>query len=114
MNDKLLKKLIQQDQAGDPAPEVKQRLDNAFMLKSSGYAVRQNSFSGFFSWIFSLKGLGIKTTMAAVIISFLCVNQNVDINDRQAVPFDTTFVEQSLQLDSSLLNVNVSNDSVNL
>ena len=114
MNDKLLKILIQKDEVGTPAHKVKQRLDHSFMLKAANHPVRQNSFSGFLSWIFSLKSIGLKTAMAGVIVSFFLVNPNVDISSGNAVYLDSTCVNQSVKIDSSLLHLNtsVASDSV--
>lgn len=112
MNNKEIKRLIQQDNAGAPAEAVKQRLDHAFMLKSANDPLRQNSFSGFFIWIFSLNSIGLKTAMAAVIISFILFNQNMNINPCNSIVTDSIHVTQSLQIDSSLFNNNAINDSI--
>ena len=112
MKTKEIKQLIQQDNAGAPADAVKQRLDHAFMLKSSSYAVRQNSFSGFFSWLFSFQSFGFKTALAGVIISFMLFNQSLTINPTNSISLDSIQVTQSLQIDSSLFNNKAINDSI--
>ncbi len=114
MNSKEFKKLIIQDQVGNPSPEVKTRLDNAFMLKSANYTIRQNSFSGFFSWIFSLKAIGLKTALASLFVAFFMFNQDVNIAPSNPSTHDTTSVNHIIKIDSSLFqtNTSIASDSV--
>ncbi len=114
MKNKRLKQIIQTDQISGPAPDVKQRLDHAFMARSASYPVRQNSFSGLFTWLFSLQGLGVKTTIAAFCLGFFLMNNNFDISSGTTFPLDSIHVSQSIEIDSSLIipSTHSVNDSV--
>ena len=114
MMSKNLKRLINTDQVGKPDNGVKQRLDQAFMLRSAGYPVKQNSFFGFFTWIFSLKAIGMKTAIASLFVAFFLFNHDVNITPAGQTTLDTTSVNQIIEIDSSLFQpaTNVANDSV--
>ncbi|MGQ8336682.1 hypothetical protein ACUNWD_09035 [Sunxiuqinia sp. A32] len=102
MKDQLLKKLLANDQVGTPDPGIHHRLNQAFLLKSATYHVKQNSFAGFAAWLFSWNGLALKTTLAAVFVAFFLFNPNVDINSGSPIQLDSTRVTQSLQIDSAV------------
>ncbi len=114
MNSKELKQLINDDQVGRPDASIKTRLDQAFTLRSATYPIRQNSFSGFISWIFSLKALGLKTALASLFIAFFLFNKDVTIAPSNPTTLDTTSVNQIIEIDSSLFqsSANIANDSV--
>ena len=114
MMSKNLKQLINSDQIGKPDNGIKQRLDQAFILRSASYPVRQNSFFGFFTWIFSLKAIGLKTAVASLFVAFFLFNDDVNITPSGQTTLDTTSVNQIIEIDSSLFQstTNIANDSV--
>lgn len=57
-----------------PNPSVKTRLDYTLMLKESQSKIRQNSFAGLFTWIFSLKSIPAKAAFVSVILLFSLFN----------------------------------------
>ena len=114
MKEKQLKNLIRHDFVGTPNKNLEARLNYAFMLKSSKIKVRQNSFSDFFSWIFSLKSLGLKTTLATILLAFVMLKPNLNINHDQNSTLDSTQINQNLVLDSTLFHTDTktANDSI--
>ena len=104
MNEEHIEKLIRQDYVGRPAPGVEDRLKYAFMLKSAQYKTRQNSFGGFFVWVFSMKGLGIKTAVASLLLAFVMLKP--DINTGSSTAPDTSRGNQILVVDSTFFQAN--------
>ena len=102
MSEKHLEELIRQDFVGQPKERVSHRLNYVFMLKSRQYKARQNSFGGFFSWIFSMNGLGIKTAVASLLLAFILIKPDLNSPSNVAIGIDSTSVNQSLVLDSTL------------
>lgn len=97
-----LKELIQKDAIGQPDNKVADRLNYAFMLKSSQLKVRQNSFTGFFGWFFSLKGMGVKTAIAAVLLAFVMLKPQMSMTPGTISPLDSLSINQSSVVDSTL------------
>lgn len=57
-----------------PDPAVKSRLNYHFMLKESRSTVRQNSFLGIFSWLFSVKNIPAKTALVSIVMLISMIN----------------------------------------
>jgi hypothetical protein len=93
MNDSQLNELFKNDELHcSPDPAVKSRLDYTFMLKESQGKIRQNSFTGLFTWIFSVKNIPVAATlfMAVLLLSVFNSQQkggNFDIpgNDTASI-----------------------------
>lgn len=113
MSEKHLEDLIQQDTVNGPDPRVRNRLSYAFMLKSIRSKARQNSFGGFIGWIFSVKGLGIKTVVATMFLAFVMLKPELNTSTSSNTAIDSTGVHQNLVVDSTLFQINSksSNDS---
>lgn len=102
MREKQLEKIIRQDVIGSPDPQVINRLNYAFMIKSVQCKPRQNSFSGFLGWTFSLKGFGLKTAVATVLLAFVMIGPKLNTSSDAQLLIDSTYVQQSFVLDSTL------------
>ena len=71
LTDKYLSELFKSDEpVCKPDPSVKRRLDYTFLLKESQSKIRQNSFNGLFTWLFSLKDIPAKAALISVILLF--------------------------------------------
>ncbi len=114
MNDKLLKQILQKDFIGTPDPDTELRLQQAFLLKSATYRTRQNSFSGFFGWLFAPRQIAVKMAFAAVIAAFFLIRPGLDTSQHMPAVNDSTGVDQSRVQDSAFLHLpdNAENDSV--
>ena len=114
MNDIILKQLIRQDFAGHPDPVTEQRLQQAFMLKSVTYKTRQNSFSGFFNWLFAPRQIIAKMAFAVVVAGFLFIKPGLNPARHLPVVSDSARIDQSRVLDSAFLQKSntANNDSV--
>ena len=115
MDDLKLKKLILSDDVGEPAPEILEQLQYNFMLKSSRYQIRQNSFSGMLSWVLSSKQLISKLVIAACLTSFLMlgpvIKRNLQINN----PIDSIKTNRIEIVDTAYINQGrIFNDSLDL
>ena len=106
MSDIDLKELIKKDSIGEPDSKVEDRLNYAFLLKSSRLKVRQNSFGGFFGWFFSLKGMGVKTAIAGVLLAFVMLKPQIGMNPGAVSPLDSLSINQSSVIDSTLFQSN--------
>ena len=109
MNDQFLKDLISHDEAGVPDQGIEARLSQAFMLRSASYPTKQNSFAGFFGWIFSIKGMFLKTSLAGILLALFMYNSQFKIDSSSPVLLDSTRVTQSLQVDSALFQMDSKN-----
>ena len=114
MSDIEIKNLIQNDSVSGPSPKVEDRINYAFMLNSSRFKIRQNSFSGFFGWMFSIKSLGVKTAIAGLLLAFVMLKPQMNMAPGSATALDTLSVNQSSVLDSTLFQTNgkTANDSI--
>jgi hypothetical protein len=104
MNDIKFKKLILSDNIGEPSPEVFENLQHKYMLKSSKYNIRQNSFSGMFLWIFSSKQLISKLTIAACFICLLMVSPILKKNFQEANPTDSIKINHAGIIDTTYID----------
>ena len=104
MDDLKLRELILSDNIGEPAHEVLERLQHNFMLKSSKYKIRQNSFTGMLSWMISSKQLMSKLIIAACFVSFFMlgpvIKRNLQINN----PIDSTKTNSIEIVDTAYIN----------
>lgn len=84
-----------------PDTAVQQRLEYAFLLKSSKAEVRQNSFAGMFSWLFSWAHLPLKAGIVSLVVLFSLLNIPSVENQFLAPLQDTTMQVLPYQIDSS-------------
>lgn len=69
LTDKYLSEQFKNDELiCKPDPAIKSRLDYTFLLKESQSKIRQNSFTGLFSWFFSLKNIPVKAALLSVVL----------------------------------------------
>ena len=106
INENQLKKLLRNDPVGEPDFRVEDLLSYAYMLKSSQFKTRQNSFSGFFGWAFSVKSLGIKTVVASLLLVFVMLRPQIGLDNAPGVSLDTAQVNQVLVVDSVFFQSN--------
>lgn len=109
MNKNMDKKLFQlfgDDNIGNPKSEIEDRLMYTFMLKSGTSTIRQNSFAGFSSWLFSFKNIGVKTAVLSCLFIFTMMNSNLHQSQNDGGTCDSTFVEKALVLDSASFSDN--------
>ena len=59
-----------------PDSAIKSRLDYTFLLKESQSKIRQNSFTGLFTWFFSIKNLPVKAALFSVVMLFSVFRNN--------------------------------------
>ena len=113
MNDKQLHKLLQQDHVGNPDPQVHDRLNYAFLLKSARQEARQNSFAGFAGWLFSAKAVGIKTLAASLLVALFLAHPALQGPSGSQPLADSTYIQQTQAPDTTLFQLNFSTtDSV--
>ncbi len=105
MNEKMLKKLIVQDRPGAPDPYLRERLRQVLFKRSAVYKIRQNSFAGFFSWIFSSRQAAIKLAFAGIVTFLFFVKPDFIFYRHVPSVIDTTRVDQSGATDSALFHL---------
>ena len=98
-----IKQLIQKDFVGKANPATEERLQKVFLAQSSSYRIHQNSFAGFFTWLFTTNQLATKLAIAGLLIGFLAIRPVFNLNPQFPVTADSTRVDQSRVLDSALL-----------
>lgn len=98
-----IKQLIQKDFVGHANPATEEKLQKAFLANSSSYQVHQNSFAGFFNWLFNTNQLATKLAIAGMLIGFLAIRPIFNLKPQLPVTADSTRVDQSRVLDSALL-----------
>lgn len=101
--DDLFSDLLRNDRVGEPAKAVEDRLMYSFLLKSSAGKTRQNSFSGFAAWIFSGRGLGIKTALVSVVLFLTLFNSHITFDSGCVSAADTIDSRHVLLADSTLM-----------
>ena len=102
ISDKELSSIFNQDAANNlPNEAIRERLEYSFMVKSRSYKTTQNSFLGFFAWLFSWSNLPLKAAMVSVVLLFSLVNiKNVETPIFQQLQ-DTTQNVVPFHIDSS-------------
>lgn len=101
LNDEIIR-IVQNDAEGiAPNDGVRQRLEYAFLLKSSTAEVKQNSFAGMFSWLFSWSHLPLKAGLVSIILLVSLLNMPSIENQFLAPLQDTTMNVLPFQIDSS-------------
>jgi hypothetical protein len=71
------------------------------MLKNSRSKLRQNSFSSFFGWIFSVQGLGLKTGLVSVVLFFSLFNNQLNFESAGSVGRDSISNQRTLLADTA-------------
>lgn len=99
--DQMFARLLYNDRVGEPDNAIEDRLMYSFLLKNSGSKVRQNSFSSFFGWIFSVQSLGLKTGLVSFILFFAVMNNQISIESGKITAADSLFSKRTLVADST-------------
>jgi hypothetical protein len=99
--DQLFVELLSNDSIGKPNQAIEDRLMYSFMLKNSQSKLRQNSFSSFFGWIFSVQGLGLKTGLVSVVLFFSLFNQQMNFESTGTVGLDSISNQRTLLADTA-------------
>lgn len=100
--DQRFTQLLQNDCPGKPNPAVEERLMYAFSLKSCNSRLRQNSFASFAQWIFSFKGIGLKTGLVSVMLFFTLINKQLVSESDKCALTDSLFTQRVLVADSTM------------
>jgi len=101
--DQYFSELLQKDRVGESEKAVEERLMYSFMLKNSRSKLRQNSFSSFFGWIFSVQGLGLKTGLVSVILFFSIMNNQINFDSSKIIASDSISNQRILIADTTHL-----------
>jgi hypothetical protein len=102
--DQIFIEILRNDSVGKPDQSIEDRLMYSFMLKNSRSKVRQNSFSSFFGWIFSVQGLGLKTGLISVVLFFSIFNNQLNFESSGIIGSDSISIQRTLLADSTHLN----------
>lgn len=102
MNDSQLNNLFKHDTLHcSPDPAVKSRLDYTFMLKESQGKIRQNSFTGLFTWIFSVKNIPVAATLFMAVLLLSVFNSQQKAGNFAIPGTDTASIQMMpLNIDS--------------
>lgn len=99
--DHIFTEFLRNDSVGKPDQSIEDRLMYSFMLKNSRSKLRQNSFSSFFGWIFSVQGLGLKTGLVSVVLFFSVMNSQLNFESGSIATGDSLAVKRILVADST-------------
>lgn len=102
--------LLQNDQVGEPDQAIEQRLMYTFLLKNSQSKMRQNSFGGFVSWLFSAQSLGMKTAFVSFILFFSVISSQFNFDHSDSYDNNALSSKRVFVCDSTLFML--SNDSI--
>jgi hypothetical protein len=114
--DQLFREVLESDSVGKPDRQIESRLLYSFMLKNSQTKTRQNSFSSFFSWIFSIQSLGLKTGMVSLVVFLSMLNPQFYSMHDHSGSTDSIIEKRVLLADSTYLNQTIDSlqhDSLN-
>ena len=100
-DDQMLKQLIQNDQIGEPDRVVEDRLMYSFLLKSGHLKQKQNSFSNFLLWLFSLQSMGLKTGLVSVVLFFSVTNKQFTFESSKFHGNDSISNQRTLLADTA-------------
>jgi hypothetical protein len=109
-HDQIISELLLNDHIGEPDKAIEQRLMYAFMLRNNRSVMRQNSFSGFFSWLFSAQSIGMKTAFISFILFFTVVSSQFNFDQSVSNGNDTLISNRVFVCDSTMFML--SNDSI--
>lgn len=113
MNKKQIKQLISQDKIGNPDRAIGDRLNYAYMVKSANFESRKNSFDDFLGWLFSFKSMAAKSIIVASLLTLMVIKPNISSFSESIVTIDSTAINQSLVIDSTLIKSSqITKDSV--
>lgn len=99
--EQLLAELLRSDKVGEPDKAIEDRLMYSFMLKNGRLKVRQNSLLGFFGWIFSFHGLGLKTGLISAVLFFSLMNNQFSFEPSRLSGIDSTSNQRILLADTA-------------
>jgi len=99
--EQILAELLRKDQVGEPDKMIEDRLMYSFLLRNSRSKLKQNSFANFFSWIFSLQGLGLKTGLISVVLFFSVMNNQLTFDSSKIGSNDSICIQRVLLADST-------------
>lgn len=84
-----------------PDTSVQERMEYAYLLKSSGYKTTQNSFLGMFTGLFSWSNLPAKLALASVVIVISIMNFQPKNEQLFSPGVDTTLNSVPLRIDTA-------------
>lgn len=102
-NDQLFRKSVNNDNpAIEPHPALAERLNYYYTLKQPTRKVHANSFAGMITWLFSLKSITLKTSLASFCLAYFLFVGNIKNNSNVQGLSDTCQIHQTLA-DSSYM-----------
>ena len=100
-NENLLRTALMNDEPGiSPDKAIAERLNYTFSLAHPFRKVSMNSFAGMFSWIFSLKNVGVKAGIASACLAYMLLFGNIKTNPDDA-KFSDGFRINTLAVDTN-------------
>jgi hypothetical protein len=76
--EQLFRKAVTYDNPNISADKaIEERLNYYFSLKQPRSKIHMNSFSGMFLWIFSIKSMGFKASLASVVLAYFLFFGNI-------------------------------------
>ena len=100
-NENFLRNAIINDAPGiQPEKAIAERLHYHFLITHPFRRVYLNSFTGMFSWIFSLKNIGFKASLASACLAYLLLFGNIDKNS-DGSKFSDGFQINTLAIDTN-------------
>ncbi|MFY9154191.1 MAG: hypothetical protein WAO52_19380 [Prolixibacteraceae bacterium] len=101
IHDKILSELLRNDRVGEPDQAIEDRLMYSFLLKSGNAKQKQNSFSSFLVWIFSMQSLGLKTGLVSVVLFFSVMNNQFTFDSSKIHGADSISNQRFLVADTA-------------
>ena len=98
--DQLYAHLLQSDKVGEPDKAIEDRLTYSFLLKNSSLKLKQNSFGNFFTWIFSVQSLGMKTALISMVLFLSVINNHLSFEPGKITSSDSIFSRNVIAADS--------------
>jgi len=80
---------------------IGKRLEHLFMIKSASYRTFQNSFAGFFSWIFSWSNVPVKAALVSIVLFISVMNHQTGNHQFVAPGCDTMIKSDPFKIDSA-------------
>ncbi len=100
-SEQLISKALRNDRIGEPDKAVEDRLMYAFLLKNSKTRVRQNSFSSFAGWLFSVQSFALKTVMVSMVLFFSIFDNQFTFDSGKIGASDSISSQRFLVADSA-------------
>ncbi len=88
-HEQLFSQILRNDKIGEPDKGIEDRLMYSFLLKNRNHKLRQNSFTSFAGWLFSVQSLGLKTALVSLVLFFSVFNTQITFDPAKITSADT-------------------------